>query len=134
MKTASGIILTLCLLVFFTGSLFSQEVAKTSAAKPVTTSAIASQGKFIDNNKNGICDNHEAKGTCAHGKCFVDKNGDGKCDNCGSAGKCKEAGNCGGKGQCCGKGQPKGNCGEQGKHQGSCCSARGAASDPGQKK
>lgn len=123
MKTASRILLTFSILVFFTGMTFSQVASTTTPAKTSTKSATAAPGKFVDTNKNGICDNHEGKLTGAQGKNFVDKNGDGKCDNCGTAGKgancgtagkCKEAANCGPKGQgcgtACGKGQGKGNC------------------------
>lgn len=63
----------------------------------------ASQGKFVDTNKDGICDNHQ--NSVKNGKCtnFIDKNGDGKCDNCKGDGTCV-------KGNCCGKEMGKGNC------------------------
>ena len=120
MKTASGIFLTLALVLFLAGTTFSQE---TSTAKTTTKQTTAAPGKFVDTNKNGVCDNHEAKGAGAQGKNFVDKNGDGKCDNCGTTGNCKGTGYGNGpkNGAGCGKGQGKGNCCGQGrKHRGGC--------------
>jgi len=114
MKTASKIVLTFMLLAFFSGTTFAQNAA--AAGSPTSPDkAAVTQGKFIDNNKNGICDNHESKTPGAPGKNFTDKNGDGKCDLCGSAGPCKGSGNCQGKGLGCGKGNG------QGAGKGSCC-------------
>ncbi|MEI7500265.1 MAG: hypothetical protein WCK84_07415 [Bacteroidota bacterium] len=123
MKTASRILLSLSFVIFLAGMTFSQ-VASTSSPEKITTEpANANNETFVDANKNGICDHHEAKETCLQGKNFVDKNGDGVCDNCGSSGKCKGTG-CGqGKKDCngCGKGQVKGKgCGE-GQGKGNCC-------------
>jgi hypothetical protein len=80
-------------------------------------------GKYIDNNKNGICDRHEAKS--ATGKCinFADKNNDGICDNkaacCQGKGKTNGCGqgcqNRHGQGNCCGAGmQHRNGCGNPG--------------------
>ncbi|HNY01642.1 MAG TPA: hypothetical protein PKG48_03590 [Bacteroidales bacterium] len=126
MKTASRIALTLLLLVIFAGTTFAQTSAAATPVKKAGTT-MATQGKFVDKNNNGICDNHESKTPGTPGKNFVDKNGDGKCDLCGSAGPCKGAGNCPGKGpgcaKSCGQGAGKGNCGGAGyQHRnGSCC-------------
>jgi len=131
MKTASRIMLTFILLVFFTGISFSQ--VATNATPASTKSVVATPGKFVDANKNGICDNHEAKGSGAQGKNFIDANGDGKCDNCGT--KCKGTMNCGPKGNgcanSCSKGKGKGNCcggGQQ--HRYGCSSQAAPAADP----
>ena len=122
MKTASRILLTFGLLVFFTGTTFSQVAATENASSPETKSVTASPGKFVDTNKNGICDNHEAKVAGGQGRNFVDKDGDGKCDNCGCQGNCKGNGNCVGNGNCCHKGQC---CGEgKGAGKGNCCGQR----------
>ena len=117
MKTASRIFMTFIMLAFFSGMTFSQVASTGTPGKTSTRAAVAAPGKACDAGKSAACCNHESKGTCAQGKNFVDKNGDGKCDNCGTAGKCKQAGNCGAGGpNCekgCGKGQGKGNCGEK---------------------
>jgi hypothetical protein len=116
MKTASRILMTLIVLVFFTGISFAQDASVAKAAKASGQTVTTAPGKFVDTNKNGVCDNHEAKGASGQGKNFVDKNGDGKCDNNGSLCKGKGQGNCCGKGQgCCtgsGKGAGKGACGQ----------------------
>ena len=125
MKTASRIFLTFSILVFFAGMTFSQVASTTIPAKTATKSAVATPGKSVDDNKTATCNHNNAKGTCAQGKNFVDKNGDGKCDNCGSTGKCNGTG-CGqGQKSCngCSKSQGKGNCGGQGmQHQNGCSS------------
>ena len=130
MKTVFGILLTFIMLVFFTGMTFSQTASTAIPAKATAKSTTAAPGKSADANKNGICDQRDAKGCCPQGKNFVDKNGDGKCDNCGTAGKCKEAGNCSGAkgkgcGSVCGKGQGKGNCCGQGNQGPKGCSGQG---------
>ncbi len=113
------------LIAFFSTTLLAQN--QTGSATPVKSTGktvTTTQGKFTDENKNGVCDNHEAKAAGAPGKNFVDKNGDGKCDNCGSTGTCKGGqGNCGGKGAGagCGKGNGAG-CGNGG-GKGNCCAA-----------
>lgn len=122
MKTASRILMTFSILVFFAGMTFSQVASTAIPAKTSTKSTTTAPGKFVDTNKDGTCDKHEAKG-CAQGKNFVDKNGDGKCDNCGGTGKCNGTG-CGkgqGKGNCCGQGQNNGNGCGQGQKQGNGC-------------
>ncbi|MCX6266318.1 MAG: hypothetical protein NTW16_03045 [Bacteroidetes bacterium] len=131
MKTASGILLTFIMLVFFTGMTFSQTASTTNPAKAPAKSVTAAPGKFVDTSKSGVCDGHGPKGDCGQGKNYVDKNGDGKCDNCGTAGKCKESAKCSGKGagcgSTCGKGQGKGNCCGQGQQHRNGCSNQGAA-------
>ncbi len=115
---------------------FSQ-IASTTAPKekPQTaqTSSKAVPGKFVDNNKNGICDNHEGK--MQNGKCanFVDKNGDGICDN--QKDCCKGKGNAGNCGNGCQhkNGQGKGNCGTGcGNHHRYGCSGQSGSTAPAQ--
>lgn len=114
MKTILKSMLTLGLLLFLTVTLNAQNTATSSSDKQAASVTTATTpGKFIDNNKNGICDNWETRQGIGHGKNFVDKNGDGICDNnqnC-KAGK--------GNGNCCGQGYHHGNCNGQGK--GNCC-------------
>jgi len=118
MKTASKILMTMGLVVLFAGYTFSQGTSTASPAKDTqkTQTTATAPGKFVDTNKNGICDNHEGRAQTGKGANFVDKNGDGKCDNCGAV--------CTGnkKGNCCGQGnQHRNGCGQgQGK-----CSGKG---------
>jgi hypothetical protein len=124
MKTAKRILMTFAILVFFAGMTFSQSASTTVPAKDAAKQDLtAAPGKLVDNDKNGTCAKHDAKGTCSQGKNFVDKNGDGKCDNCGGTGKC-DGTNCGKGQKCgsgCGQGQGKGNGCGQGQKQGSGC-------------
>ena len=102
----------------FMSFIISQVYSQNAPANKTQKDAKASQtmnspapGKFVDNNKDGICDNHQAKMKNGNGKCtnFVDKNGDGICDN---KATCQGKGNPNGCGMGCGqKGQGKGNCG-----------------------
>jgi hypothetical protein len=127
MKTASRLLLSLGLVMFLAATTFSQ-MASTAKAPKTATKQTTSSGKFVDTNKNGICDNHEGKNAGAPGKNFVDKNGDGKCDNCGSSGNCKGTGCVHGQknGAGCGKGQGKGNCCGKGHEQRNGCSGQGS--------
>ena len=81
MKTYLKALFVLILTVFFFNQGYRPNHCK--RARP-TKSAVTAQssGKFVDNDNNGICDNHELKGKdrkCAN---FVDKDGNGICDNC----------------------------------------------------
>lgn len=100
-------------LVFSSINLSAQTQEKTDKAI-VKTEQQATNGTFVDKNKNGVCDNHESKmGT--KGKCgnFTDKNKDGVCDN--KAENCKANGKANGKGNCLGAGNCNGN-GNKHKH------------------
>jgi hypothetical protein len=104
-------------MMFIVSLAYSENDPQTSVQKNGKNATVATPGKFVDNNKDGVCDNHQAK--MASGKCtaYVDKDGDGKCDNCKGTGTCKGTGNCKGSSNCCGagaqkgQGQGKGNCG-----------------------
>lgn len=71
-------------------------------------------GKFIDKDKDGVCDNFQSGIKNGRGQNFVDKDGDGACDNRGTLGKKNiNLRGCGmgyqhrrghGKGTCCGSG------------------------------
>jgi hypothetical protein len=101
MKKVTAIIMTTAMAVIFSTQLYSQDQGTAKAgndSQKTTQQAKSASGNFVDKNKNGVCDNFEARGNTGHGKNFVDKNGDGKCDNC--QGDCKGKGN----GNCCGKG------------------------------
>jgi len=118
MKNATKILLTALVIFFFTGQTFSQS-ATTGVSKDVKkeTSSTTQTGKFVDTNKNGICDNWEAnhkdgKNCPNYNDCCKGKAGANCCGkanvNCQST--CKGQGNCGkGQGQAgCGKGQGSG--------------------------
>ncbi len=91
---------------------YSQNAQENKTQKDAGTSQTMNSpapGKFVDNNHDGVCDNHQAK--MKNGKCsnFVDKNGDGICDKKAACqGKCNPNG-CGMG--CSQKGQGQGNCG-----------------------
>ena len=124
MKTLKRITVLMAIMSFITFQGFSQNTSTTKAQKDSPTTQTATNpipGKFVDNNKDGVCDNHQAK--MKNGKCtnFVDKNGDGICDNRQNAGQGK--GNCTGCGMGCQQrsGQGNGNgcgngCGNQHRH------------------
>lgn len=104
--------------VFSSVNLSAQTQEKTDKAV-VKTEQQATNGTFVDKNKNGVCDNHETK-INGKGKCgnFTDKNKDGVCDN--KAENCKANGK--GKGNCA----AAGNCNGNGfKHKHGCGSGNG---------
>ncbi len=104
-------------------NLSAQTKATTEKAVVKTEQTVATPGKFVDKNKDGICDNHQAKVKNGKGAKFVDKNGDGVCDNH-HAKKGKKHAKCNGKGKghghgkCCGhhKGNKHGNCHKHGQN------------------
>jgi hypothetical protein len=115
MKTIIKFLFVATLGVFVFSQGFSQENASGSTDK-ATTQAIA-QGKFVDANKDGVCDNYQAKGKdnrCAN---FVDKDGNGVCDNCPGNSAGKKNANCQGN-------QYRHGCGQgpcHGKAPATCC-------------
>lgn len=103
-------------------SLVNLTVSAQTASSPDKSTTVQTQqtaqpaqGKFTDANKDGVCDNHQAKAKNTSCKEFTDKNGDGKCDNCTGKGTCTK-GTCGGQkaGNGCGQGMQhqhgKGGC------------------------
>jgi hypothetical protein len=93
-------------LVFSSINLSAQTQEKTDKAI-VKTEQQATNGTFVDKNKNGVCDNHESKIVAKNKRQnFTDKNNDGVCDNKGTNikrngngnGNCVGAGNCNGNG------------------------------------
>jgi len=132
MKTLSRILLTFAAVLFIANLTFSQNTAKAQDVQKATTTVSGTQGKFVDANKNGVCDNFEARGKAVKGANFTDKNGDGVCDNRTAMGKGQGKGNgcgqgyqhrhgCGnGQGNCCGKGNNYGKGQGCGKGNGPC--------------
>ena len=112
MRTISGILFAAAIFTFFTGQGFSQTNPSGEVQKKEVTAG-TSQGKFVDSNKNGVCDHFEARNANGKGANFVDKDGNGKCDNRQNAAECK------GNGKCCGK--EKGNGCNDSKGNTSCC-------------
>ena len=102
MKRLSEIILTLALMLFVIGQVSAQNPATPSADNQETKQNC---GKFVDNNKDGVCDNQAAKGNDNKGANFVDANGDGICDHHADGSACKGNGNC-----CKQEGQNMQNC------------------------
>ena len=88
-------------------------------------------GKFVDSNKDGVCDNYQARMKNGHGPNFVDKNGDGICENQENAGQ-KEPKGCG-MGHQHRHGQADGNCSKIGngyQHRNGCRNQTITALDP----
>jgi hypothetical protein len=123
MKTASKILVTVAIVTFATANLAAQETS-TAASKPsgvetskTTSTPAAVPGKFIDANKNGVCDNAESRSQAGRGVRYADKNGDGVCDNRGTVSRGQGRGQGCGQGhqhrnrhgECCGRGQGRGN-------------------------
>ncbi|MCX6281549.1 MAG: hypothetical protein NTU51_06280 [Bacteroidetes bacterium] len=122
MKTVKRLNVLLAVLLFASYQGFSQNT--TGKQNDAQATAKVTPGKFVDANKNGVCDNYQARVNSGRGANFVDKNGDGICDNRGSGGIGRGKGNgCGmgyqrGPGNCCGggfgyqhgQGQGRGNC------------------------
>ncbi|HBX50834.1 MAG TPA: hypothetical protein DEH02_07180 [Bacteroidales bacterium] len=76
--------------MFFSLTAAQAQTVKEEKVKKETTGTYT-PGVFIDNNKDGVCDNFDAsigKGKNA-GKNFVDENKDGVCDNHGKYGNGK---------------------------------------------
>ena len=113
MNTIAKISMTAFIIAVVTGSASAQNNTPLKDSKTTPPTTASSRGQFIDNNKNGVCDNLEARWQSARGANFVDKNGDGICDNRGTIGK--------GNGQGTGFGQGYQNRHGQGKGQGNCC-------------
>jgi hypothetical protein len=113
MKTLKRITVLMVIMSFIVYQGFSQNVSTTNTQKNLqnqqTTTKVV-PGKFVDNNKDGVCDNHQARMKNGPGANFVDKNGDGICDNRLNAGQGKGNPNCGGMGYQHRHGQGKGNC------------------------
>jgi hypothetical protein len=117
MKTLKGITVLMALVSFIAFQGFSQNASTTITqnnlqGQQTTTKVVP--GKFVDNNKDGICDNYQARMKNSHGVNFVDKNGDGICDNRQNAGQGKGNPNGCGMGYQHRQGQGNGNCCEGG--------------------
>lgn len=110
MKTVKGIFLMMAMTVLFAGQIFAQAAAPSATddkAAKQTTVTTQTCGKFVDNNNDGICDNHAGKQcTGVKGANFTDANGDGVCDHKvdGKCGNGNQAG-CRHDGNGCPKGQ-----------------------------
>lgn len=107
MKTTLKSILTLSLLLVFAIYGYSQNAA-TAPAKETKTTSTTTCGKFTDNNKDGICDNHQNKENCKGNSSCCGKGMQHCKETCQGKGNCKgEAKGCG---QACSQGKGKGNC------------------------
>jgi len=123
MKTILKVLFVATLTVFFFSQSFAQTTVKSESDNAATGTVV--QGKFVDKDNDGVCDNHEAKGKNSQCANFVDKDGNGVCDNCCTGDKGGKNANCQGHqhGKGCGQGQAnccgRGSC--QGKGPGNCC-------------
>jgi len=113
MKTLKRITVLMAIMSFIGLQGFSQNVSASSDKQNLQgsqTSANFAPGKFVDNNKDGVCDNYQARVKNSQGRNFVDKNGDGICDNRQYTGKGKGNPNCCGMGYQHRHGQGRGSC------------------------
>lgn len=123
MKTLSGLILSVAISVLLIGQVSAQNVTSASTDDQTakqTNSTTQNCGKFVDNNKDGVCDIKETRCVNNKGANFVDNNKDGICDNHADGNTCKGNGNCckqnSQKNQNCSKGtgaQHRQGCGNQ---------------------
>jgi len=117
MKNVLKFLFVATLAVFFLNTSFAQTTKKALSDKATTGTTV--QGKFVDRNNDGICDNHDAKGKtncCAN---FVDKDANGVCDNNAKKDYCYKNANGQGHNKMNSAGCGQGSC--QGKGQGKCC-------------
>jgi hypothetical protein len=123
MKNYFKALFILSLTLFFFGQGFGQIAAKGTSENSTSVSAV--QCKYVDNNNNGICDNHELKGKDSQCANFIDKDGNGICDNCGKNANAGQGATCQGHKEGMGCGQAKAGCGanckSQGTDRGKCC-------------
>jgi hypothetical protein len=84
MKTLKRITVAIAIMSFIAFQGYSQNASisdKQKESKTSQTTTKATPGKFVDKNKDGVCDNYQARMKNGRGANFVDKNGDGICDN-----------------------------------------------------
>ena len=93
MNTIAKIAMTAFMIAIATGGASAQNNTPLKDSKTTPQTTTTTRGKFVDNNKNGVCDNFEARGQSERGANFVDKNGDGICDNRGTMGQGNGRGN-----------------------------------------
>lgn len=107
---------------FITMTLTAQTASPDKSANAQSQqSSAGAKGTFVDNNKDGVCDHHQATGKGDGCTKFVDKDGDGKCDTCLGKGNCVKGNGCKGnaKAGCCPK-SCQGNGNHHGNGSGSC--------------
>lgn len=122
MKSTKRLLMAFVVVLMMVNLGFAQDKSTTTTKtndQKATTKTDATPGKFVDQNKNRVCDNFEVRSQTGRGANFVDNNGDGICDNhgtmvkgngkancCGMANRQGNAYGCGyGRGQGCGQGQ-----------------------------
>lgn len=90
MKALRSITVLFAIMSFMTYQGFSQNGSTNTTqtnSQVAQTSTNAAPGNFVDNNKDGVCDNYQSRIKNGHGANFADKNGDGICDNRPNAGQ-----------------------------------------------
>jgi hypothetical protein len=96
MKTRSKIMMTAFFIAAFGGTIYAQNNATTKETKAPSSTNSSNRGQFVDNNKNGVCDNFDARGN-GRGQGYQHRHGQGK-----------GQGNCNGRGRGFGRGNPSG--------------------------
>lgn len=72
----------LIFMFLFSGQFISaQEKENTQTAKAVAETNDFVPGTFVDDDKDGVCDNYESRVENGYGRNYVDEDKDGVCDN-----------------------------------------------------
>lgn len=126
MKATLKVMFVLSVITIMATQAYAQDKSATSGNESSKATSVKSGCNFVDNNKNGTCDNWEARHQGVKGRNYTDKNGDGICDNRQTTSGGKGQGYCfgAGKGNCCKNGNGSGNCCGAGKGNGMGCQHR----------
>ena len=71
----------IALMLVFMGSISFAQAQNAEPKQPVKSDSCKYHKNFVDENKDGICDNYAKNHATGKGKNFVDENKDGVCDH-----------------------------------------------------
>jgi len=97
MKTFSKIILSAGIFLMFAGGTVAQKAATLTPVTDIQKDQISvtpTSGKFVDNNKNGVCDNWEAKSATAKNNTGTCNKGSVNCPKYQGSAKCQAKSDC----------------------------------------
>lgn len=81
MKNIGKLILAMAIMMIFAFQSNAQNSNSSTQPAQKQKAVNATSGNFVDKDKNGVCDNFEARSGNKQGRNYVDKDGDGVCDN-----------------------------------------------------
>jgi len=87
MKNIGKLILAVAVVMIFAIRLNAQNADSPNQPAQKQKEVNSASGNFVDKDKNGVCDNFEARSGNGQGRNYVDKDGDGICDNRAKVGK-----------------------------------------------